>query len=105
METNEFKINTKIMWILATANALVTIVGAVAKFQKYELTGGLVAAGLMFIVTVWILILSDMLKHKLYNKSFWIMSIFILPSITPIIYLLRRDKLILFADRFGNRNS
>lgn len=50
----------------------------------------------LFICT-WIVILMDISSNTVFNKKFWIMSMFILPAIAPIVYLFRR-KYIIYPD-------
>ncbi|WP_277875413.1 PLDc N-terminal domain-containing protein [Aequorivita sp. KMM 9714] len=54
----------------------------------------------MLFFSTWIIILSDMVKNKIYNKTFWIMTMFILPFISPIFYLIQRNRLIRLGQKF-----
>lgn len=50
------------------------------------------ARGILFVF--WFIILVDMIKQKLKDKSFWILSMFLLSFFAPIVYLFRRKNLI-----------
>lgn len=96
MEKHDFKISIVIVQVFVIGNALLTALGAIAKLQHWEFSQFLLAVGIMFFISSYVIILSDMTGNKIYNKTFWIMSMFILPSITPIFYLIRRNNLIGF---------
>ncbi len=102
MENNDFKISIKTVWVLAIGNILLTIVCALAQKQHYEFSQLLLTGGLIIFFSTWLIVISDMLNNKIYNKKFWIISMFTLPHISSIFYLIQRDKLIRLADKFGN---
>jgi len=94
MKNKDFKISKEIVWLLVIVNFLLTIVGAFAKIQQWEFSQIFLTMGLMFFFTTWIIVLSDMIKNKMYNKTFWILTIFIIPTFAAIFYLIRRNKLL-----------
>jgi len=101
MENQDFKVSIKTVWGLVIGNLIFTIVGAFAQIQHWEFSQLLLTICLIFFFSTFIIILSDILKNKVYNKTFWVISMFILPSISPIFYILRRSKLILHESKFG----
>jgi hypothetical protein len=48
---------------------------------------------------LWLIIFTDISAQRVYNKTFWIISLFILPYFTIIVYLFRRNKLIAFGEK------
>ena len=42
-----------------------------------------------------------MVKNKIYNKTFWIITMFILPNIAIIFYLIQRNKLLRLGQKFS----
>ena len=48
----------------------------------------------ILIFLFWLIILLDMIKHKLFNKTFWILSMVFIPIFAPVVYLFRRKQLI-----------
>ncbi|TAF72242.1 MAG: hypothetical protein EAZ53_16745 [Bacteroidetes bacterium] len=100
MNNQDFKISFKTVWFLVVGNFLLTIIGAFAKIQHWEFSQILLTIGLMLFFSTWIIILSDMVKNKIYNKTFWIMTMFIMPSIATIFYMLQRNKLIRLGQKF-----
>lgn len=94
MKNQDFKISINTIWFLVVGNFLLTIVGALAKVQHWEFSNIIFTVALMLFFTTWVIILSDMVKQKIYNKTFWVMSMFIFPTLASIVYLLRRNTLL-----------
>ncbi len=42
----------------------------------------------------WFFVLLDMIRMKISNKTFWILSMFLLPFFAPVVYIFRRKNLI-----------
>lgn len=101
MKQQDFKIDIKTIWILVIGNLLLTIVGAFAKVQHWESSQLFLTMGLMLLFSTWIIIVSDMAKNKIYNKTFWILSMFIMPTIAAIFYLIQRNRLIRLGQKFS----
>ncbi len=101
MENQDFKIGIRKVWFLVIGNLIFTIVGALAKIGHWDFSQLFLTVGLILFFSTFIIVLSDIVKNKIYNKTFWVMSMFILPSIAPIIYIIRRNKLILHESKFG----
>lgn len=100
MGNQDFKISTKTVWGLVIGNFIFTVVDALVKILHWEFSQSLLTISLILFFSTFIIVLSDILKNKVYNKTFWVMSMFILPSISPIFYILRRNKLILHESKF-----
>lgn len=100
MEDKDLRIDRRIVWVLVIGNLLITILGTVAKIYHYEISDFFLTFGLMMIFSAWIILLSDMVKNKIYKKSFWVISMFILPTISPIFYLIQRKRLIHLGHSF-----
>lgn len=92
MENKDLRIDIRIVWVLVIGNFLITTLGAIAKVNLYEVSDLLLTFGLMMIFSAWVILLSDMVKNKIYKKSFWITSMFILPTISPIFYLIQNHE-------------
>lgn len=100
MNNQDFNISFKTVWFLVVGNILLTVFGAFAKIQHWNYSQILLTIGLMLFFSTWVIILSDMVKNKIYNKTFWIITMFIMPSIATIFYMIQRNKLI----RLGGKN-
>lgn len=57
-----------------------------------EEIGLLAWISLLFLVTFWMTLLIDMIRTKLYNKTFWLLSMLIFPWLAPAFYLFRRKN-------------
>jgi len=101
MENKDLKISIKTVWFLAIGNLLLTIFGALAKIQHWNFSQVYLTIGLMLFFSTWIIILSDMVKNKIYNKTFWILTMFIMPFIATIFYLIQRNKLLRLGQKLG----
>ena len=101
MNNQDFRISFKTVWFLVVGNILLTVFGAFAKIQHWDYSQILLTIGLMLFFSTWVIILSDMVKNKIYNKPFWIMTMFIVPSIATIFYMIQRNKLIRLGEKLG----
>ena len=43
--------------------------------------------------SLWLFLLLDMVRTRIFNKTFWIVSMFLLPWLAPVFYLFQRKKL------------
>jgi hypothetical protein len=94
MDNKDFKISTNLVWFLVIGNTLLTIIGAFAKIYDWNYAEYIITIGLMTYFTTWVIILNDMVKQKIYNKTFWVISMIITPSISSIFYMFQRKRLI-----------
>lgn len=97
----DFIIGIKTVWFLVIGNLLLLILGALAKILHWEFSQIFLTVGLMLFFSTWIIILSDMVKNKIYNKTFWIVTMFIMPTIATIFYLIQRNKLLRLGQKFS----
>jgi hypothetical protein len=100
MENQDFKIGIKTVWFLVVGNLLLTSIGALAKIQHWEFSQIFLTIGLMLFFSTWVIILSDMVKNKIYNRTFWMLTMFIIPFIATIFYLIQRNRLIRLGQKF-----
>ena len=58
---------------------------------------------IVIVFSLWLFLLVDMIRTKIYHKTFWIASMFLLPWLAPVFYLFQRKKLEhLRENRFQN---
>ena len=103
MGKNQFIYNSKIIWIYLIAAYLLKIYGYVGEYVTLEYSGTISMAGNILLILTWLVILIDMIKTKLFNKMFWIIFMFVLAPITPLFYMIQRNKLIRLGNSFENR--
>lgn len=101
MRDDDFRIDIKTVWILVIGNVALTFVGALAKIQHWEVSQIFLTTALVIFFSSWLIILSDMVRNKIYNKVFWIATMFIMPSISAVFYLIQRKRLIRLGRKFS----
>lgn len=99
MTKKDFFVSKNLIWALTILNIVLTVCYTAALLLKWEN-----AIDLMYLFCVtefanWIIIMSDILHLKIYNKQFWIITMVIFPTLGQLIYLLRRDALIWRGDK------
>jgi len=102
MENQDFEIGIKATWFLVIGNPLFTIAGAFAKIEHWDYSQVLLSLGLILFLTTLVIMIRDINRSKIHDKEFWIMFMFILPSISPILYMTRRTKMIKLRRKFGH---
>lgn len=100
MENQDLKIGIKTVWFLVIGNLMLTGLAAIAKVQGWEFAEVLLTIGLMLFFSTWVIVLSDMVRNRIYNKVFWISSMFIMPGIAALFYLAQRNKLLRLGQKF-----
>ena len=55
-------------------------------------------------LVLWIIIFVDIINSRIYNKTFWIWSIFILSTPTILLYPFIRERLISMGEKYPNRS-
>lgn len=101
MEHNDFKIGVNTVWCLFVCNLLFIIIGAFAKIQNWEYPEVFLTIGLILFFSAWIITFSDMVKNNIYNKTFWILTMFIMPFIAVFFYIIQRDRLLRLGQKFS----
>ncbi len=101
MKNKDFSISVKTVWVLVIGNAILTILGVLAKIQHWEFSPYMLSVASVFFFSTWVIVISDMSKNKLYNKRFWIFSMFIFPTLSPLLYLIQRNRLVRLGAIYG----
>jgi len=102
MEVIDFKLNPKIVWILVIGNILFAIFSVIFKMKHLGFESLFLIIAITLFFSSWIIIVGDMAKQNIYNKTFWIMSMFIISPIASVSYLIMRDKLLRLGSKFGH---
>jgi hypothetical protein len=53
----------------------------------------------MLSAVITIVFANDMIANKIINRWFWVFSLIVLNTITPIVYLIQRKKLIRLGEK------
>lgn len=99
MENQEFKVGYTIVCVLVYGSFLLSLLGASAYIAHWPISDLFLMVGGVLFVPNWIIILSDVVKRPIYNRRFWLLSMFILPTIAPLVYLIQRNKMMRFIDK------
>jgi hypothetical protein len=94
MNAKDFRLGNNVVWGLLICSVGLVVFGAVCKIEHLAFANYLLIAALTCHLLVWLLILSDIINNNIYNKSFWLLSMFFMPSIAALIYLIRRRQLM-----------
>jgi len=101
MSKNLFQVDSRIVWLLLIGHICFIVLGTIMKVQHLAFSEVALTFGFMLFFATWIIAFSDILRNKVYNRSFWIISMIIMPTIALFFYLFKRNKLI----RLGRRYS
>ena len=94
MDKNTIITDSRIIWVLLATSILLIGLGYFSNNPAQEHSDIYKISGFTLYFSVWVILLFDIIKNKVRNKSFWVMSMFILATITPIVYLIRRNKVL-----------
>ena len=89
-----FKEYKPVIWLMLILSYLLIITEIIGIYQDWVLPKYLVYFSRLLVFLVWILCFIDILKNRLFNKTFWILSLFILTPICLPSYLYLREKLM-----------
>jgi hypothetical protein len=101
MKEQDFRISIKTVWFLAIGNLLLIGFGALAKLQQLESSQVFLTIGLMLLFSTWIIVMGDLLRNRIYNKTFWVVMMIIMPAIAALFYMIQRDKLLRLGQKFS----
>ena len=94
MEDKQFIHNPKIIWIYLITSYLLLLTGFFAKLQGWEILQDALVGGRILFFLTWLIIMVDIVKTPIFNKAFWVISIFIIPPIAALFYMIQRNRLI-----------
>ncbi|MCH8554804.1 MAG: hypothetical protein LAT76_06575 [Schleiferiaceae bacterium] len=101
MDNQDFRISYTTAWFLVVGSTLITFLGSFAKFSGWEYSQVILTIGLMLFFSTWVIIFSDIVKNKIYNRSFWVITMFVMPLIAMVFYMFQRNKLLRLGQRFS----
>lgn len=92
-----FKISKSFVWILIFISIFAIVEALFINYFNEK--AAFLSIGIISFLYLFYIILSDILSHTVYNKTFWIISLFIMSYPTIIVYLIRREQLIKFGEK------
>lgn len=51
----------------------------------------------------WLYVIADIVRNKIYNKQFWVLSMIAIMPLATIAYLIQRNHLIRLGEKFGTK--
>jgi len=94
MKNEQFIYNPKIIWIYLITSYLLLLTGFFTKLQGWEILQDALVGGRILFFLTWLIIMVDIVKTPIFNKTFWVISIFIIPPIASLFYMILRNRLI-----------
>jgi hypothetical protein len=94
LKSTDFNISATIMWLLVILSTTLVILCAFATVGHWENLSLLFVAGAVSHLITWLLVLNDIVKHHVFNKTFWIISMVALPTLALVVYMIRRNKIL-----------
>jgi hypothetical protein len=95
METSQLKLPVALLWIMILSPLILFNIAAFQLLKGNDtLVAPFVITGIVIGVIAWIIILVHIIRNPIPNKTFWILSMFFVPLIAEIVYLIRRKTLL-----------
>jgi len=101
MKAKELLINGKIVWALVIAYILIVFLSFSFKTLQWPFLYGFLILGIVCFIVSWVTIFINMVSNKIYNKTFWIITMLFIPSLSQILYLIQRKKLLRLEEKFN----
>lgn len=103
MEDKNFNLSPQLIWVLAILSLVLFLVKLIFNVQNIEFPQIVSSfnSGVFFVV--WLVLVVEILTTKIYNQKFWLISMFILPPITVIFYMIQRQRLKHLAQSFNKK--
>lgn len=100
MQENKITISHQLMWILIVISFSISLVSFYLNMQEINFPKLITYFNFGFFFVLWLILLVEMISHKIYNQTFWVMSMFILPPFTVLFYMIQRQRLKRLASNF-----
>lgn len=101
MENKNFTLTLKIVWFLVASTLLLSFIAFFAAVYQWEYKHIFTTLSLMFFFASWVIIFNDMVQHKIYNKLFWMLTMFTLPHLSILFYTIQRNKLLRLGQKLA----
>jgi len=105
MKNADYKLNHKLVLFLVLGHLLFGLLGAFAQVHEMDSAHFFLSVALVLFFSSWIVILSDLVKQRVFNKSFWILAMFITPSIAMVFYVFMRNRVIRIGEKIANARN
>jgi len=82
------------MWLFLIAHLLLISTGVSAKILHLNYWQPLLISGIICLAISWLSVFLEIFVNQIYNRNYWLLSMFFLPTISPAYYMIRRKKLL-----------
>ena len=101
-----FQISARAVWIIFVTGLCLSIFGIYADSQSLLLSEQFLSVGGTLFFASWIIVMIELVNNKVYNRTFWILSMLFLPPFAMIFYLIQREKLFRLGNtKFRNKST
>jgi len=69
------------------------ILSSIVKEPEFSESNLVFWVPVVFLFLLWLVILLDMIMSTIQNKTFWILSMFLLVFFAPVVYLFQRKEI------------
>lgn len=91
----ELVIPAFLAWIMAITGFLFPILLFLIPLDKWSKFSGMFGACLAVMIVFWIIFLVDIIRSNIRDKSFWILSMIVMPTVAQIFYVSRKKHLLI----------
>ena len=93
-------IGLKKLWGTTIIGYIIFFIFIFVQIQNIDFPDFFYGFGVGIMIGLDFLIISDIIENKVYNKWFWVISMFVTPPFAIIAYMIQRDKLIRLGKGF-----
>jgi hypothetical protein len=94
MNENKLPIPKNRLLSILCFNLGILMYAAIAKTYNLEFSNFIYGASISAFFITWFIVVIDMKRNEIFNKVFWLLSMFIIPHISSILYVIQREKII-----------
>jgi len=100
MPNQYLKVSMQTAWGLALAQFILFALSLASWLNIIDFEpASLNSLFVMLSAVITIVFANDMIANKIINRWFWVFSLIVLNTITPIVYLIQREKLIRLGEK------
>ena len=104
MKEHKLPIPKKILLTLAISGFLILIIGTYLKLTNKNFSENYsqlaIGIALVFQIVPWFVVLIDLIRNQIRNKTMWFVGMLAFGSLTMILYLINREKHLRLYKRF-----
>jgi len=83
------------MWSFLIGHLLLISAGVFSKMMHWQYWHPILISGIICLAISWLVIFLEIFMNDIYNRTYWLLSMFVLPTISPAVYMIKRNKLLM----------